>query len=235
MAEPTLGTVATDSNASSGSLTFAVTTSGNNRYLLVAAMLRPGDPDNRTVTGVTFNGSAMTLVDSQDSAPTSPPRARVYWYQAIAPAATTANVIVSFSGDGQNIAYAFPFSDVDQTTPHGTVSKAGASGTGPSLNVTTDADKIIIDVLGLSTFEGEGATTATAGGSQTDFCNLAPGASLRGCGSRRTGTGSQATSWTLSVGEDYAHMAMTVNGIAAAGGNANLMVGKFGAPLRGKL
>lgn len=217
MAAPTLGTVTTTSGASGTSLTWAVTTSGNNRYLLVGVMLRPGDPDNRTVTGVTFNSVAMTQVDSQDAAPTSPPRARVYWYQAVAPAATTANVVVSFSGDGQNIAYAFPFSDVDQSTPHGTVSKAGTSGTGPSINITTDADKIIVDVLGLSTFEGEGATTATAGGSQTDFCNLAPGTSLRGCGSRRTGTGSQATSWTLSVAEDYAHMAMTVNGIAEGG------------------
>lgn len=217
MAAPTLGTVTTTSIAGDSSLTWAVTTAGNNRYLLVGVVLRPGDPDNRTVTGVTFNGSAMTQVDTQDSAPSSPPRARVYWFQAVAPAATTANVVVSFSGSGQNIAYAMPWSDVDQTTPHGTVQKAGTAGTSPSLSVTTDADKVIVDVLGLSTFEGGGATTATAGGSQTDFCNLSPGAALRGCGSRRTGTGSQSTSWTLSVGEDYAHMAMTVNGIAAGG------------------
>lgn len=67
--------------------------SGTGGYLVVGVL---GDATNDLVTGVTWNGTSMTLVDKQNSAPGS-----VFWqylYVLAGPATGTQNVVVSASG-----------------------------------------------------------------------------------------------------------------------------------------
>jgi hypothetical protein len=58
-------------------------------------------------------------------------------YRLIAPPVTTANVVVSLSGNGAITAGATNFTNVNQTTPLGTFAAAGGYGTSPSVTVTS--------------------------------------------------------------------------------------------------
>lgn len=79
--------------ASATSLTFSFTTSGTNRILFVKSVTTGG----RTVTGVTYGGTAMTEATSQHHTSLNE---NVYWHYLKNPASGANNVVISASASG---------------------------------------------------------------------------------------------------------------------------------------
>jgi hypothetical protein len=117
------------------SVTWAHTCSGANRILFVGAFGNTGGAGN--IAGATYNGVAMTLIDSQ--APVSGERWIYLWY-LINPAAGANNIVVS--SDGSSIALAGlseSFTGAAQTGQPDAHAKNSASAGSLTVSVTTVA------------------------------------------------------------------------------------------------
>lgn len=134
----------TSSSTTSGtSLTFSHTPgSGTNRLLLVGIGLGSSDVqgDAGSVTGVTFGGTPMTLVNS--ATPPSGNGVKTYLYSLTNPGSAAANVVISATGVSPNSASiaagATTFTGVNQSTPLGT-SVIATSGGSTSTSVTVSS------------------------------------------------------------------------------------------------
>lgn len=114
MAVRGIGLIAFDTSTDSGydsavavnpTLTWSHTCSGSDRILLVSAF-----SNTMTVSGITYNGVPMTLLDVRDS---------LNIYYLINPDLGANNIVVQFMGVGayQNGGQAASYTGVDQTTP----------------------------------------------------------------------------------------------------------------------
>ncbi|MFA5974317.1 MAG: Calx-beta domain-containing protein, partial [Lentimicrobiaceae bacterium] len=117
--------------ANGGTLSFSHTPgTGSNRLLLVAISVgNTGVSDETapgTITGVTFGGTAMTLVNTAYSGNAT----RSYIYQMVNPTASpSANVVITIGTKASGvIASATTFTGVNQTTPLGTANGYVANG-----------------------------------------------------------------------------------------------------------
>lgn len=118
-------------NSSTGSLTYPHTCTGSNLVLYVIA----GTFTGVTVTGITYNGTAMTLVDSYTAIGFAVDNA--YLYMLVGPSTGTHDVIVSASASGSLIySESASYTGAAQSgqPPH----TARNSGTGTSLTTTID-------------------------------------------------------------------------------------------------
>jgi hypothetical protein len=111
---------ALDATASSTSETWSHTVAGGNR-LLVVAIAKNGF---QAVTGVTYNGVAMTNIAEYGSGLGF---TLSMWY-LVAPATGTHNVVASPAFGDPRAAYSWSFSGVDPSSPLGTEVHASGSG-----------------------------------------------------------------------------------------------------------
>ena len=195
---PTTGTA---NNASS--ITFSHTTgSGNNRLLLVGVSFYNAS-SSRTISSVTFGGTALTSVAA---ATTNGNTRRVQIWRLIAPAAsTTANIVVTFSGTGMyGVAGAVSFAGVDQCAPLGTyLGATGNTGTATVSPVTVAGD-LVFDTVAAG-------STLTVNGSQAPQWNTGDGTTLYGGASTKTATTSPTPmSWTLGASGLWATGAVAI-------------------------
>lgn len=137
------GTIARDNNSSSGGYgsgstnTFAHTVAGSNRVMIVAPVDYQG---SHTVSGVTYNGVALTKLASQVGGVESQVQDTEIWY-LVAPATGAHDVVVTWSGATTfSAAGSFSYTGVNQTTPFkSSATKANnASTSNESLSTTTD-------------------------------------------------------------------------------------------------
>lgn len=182
---------------SASSLTFAHTVSGANRILFVAATVNTG----ATVSGVTYNGTALTLIDTkaEASGPTT------YLYYLIAPAAGTNNVVISASASTNIIGTASSYTGAAQTgQPDASTVHAGAVPvTAYSKSLTTIADNSWV-VSTTRTGNGH-AQTADAGTTireQPETTYLG-GGSFWDSGGPVTPAGSKALGVTVGAAENF--------------------------------
>ena len=144
MPAPTLDgtTVLGEAINTSGTHTFASgkTTTGSNRLGIVAV----GGVSFGTsgVSGVTWNGVAMTLVDQL-----KPDMAASLWY-IVAPPTGSSTVAITFDGLWQGYGIVSSFQDVNQTTPIGTAAKTSGTGETASLTVSSASGETVVDALG---------------------------------------------------------------------------------------
>ena len=131
--------IATDAFTNGGSTTgtshtFSHTCTGANRILFVQVEI-----ENATdvITGVTYNGVAMTLVQSQ--ANTSPSEVNTLWV-LVAPATGANNVVVSTSSSVSIGAIAASYTGAAQTGQPDASGKKTSQATSSTLSVTTIAD-----------------------------------------------------------------------------------------------
>src|SRR3990167_11248949 len=124
------------------SLTFSHTCTGSNLYLKVTVGVNFTDSD---VTGVTYNGVALTLLRALENTMRDE-----YWY-LIAPATGAHDIVVSFAGASrEKVCNAESYTGVHQTTPHrdqgGGVYYVSATGdsTTPSVAVTSAAGELVV-------------------------------------------------------------------------------------------
>lgn len=176
---------AVGSKAGDGSsFTFSHTCTGTDLVLIVGVSLLGSV--GRTVTGITYNGVALTSIGNAANATTY----RVEFWQLIAPATGTHNVVVSTGGPPDSVSIgSLSFTGAHQTTPVSGFTSATGNSANPAVTVTSTTNSMVatvcIDagstsltcdktirwnaVLGTDTPRGGGATAAGASSVTTTF------------------------------------------------------------------
>lgn len=156
-----VGTVTTGTVSSSTGLTFSHDATGASLLMVYAGSRGSGGP---TVTGVTFNGVSMTLVDGGVEAQTGG-----YWYYLLAPATGAHNVVVSFSGTVNAGGTAVNLSGTSTTVPIGGYGKTQFNGgTTATRNTICVATSILLAGFSLT----NSGNAITVDGSQTSDSNF---------------------------------------------------------------
>ena len=189
--------------------TFSHTTgSGANRLLIVTIKMRGGA--GGVVTGVTYNGVAMTQVTPE--ALTSTAHAVIYYLVNPASGANTVSISHNMTGSTSMVASATTLTGVDQANPLNASNKASATSAGPMTTsvTTTVADCWIIDACAMRTSASDTATM-TAVTNRTQRTNALTAANgLRGLVSTlgpAGAAGSKTMEWTKTLNHDWAIMA----------------------------
>lgn len=130
---------AKSTSTAASSLTYSHTCTGSDRLLVLGGVTINDATD--VVTGVTYNGVAMTRIDSQGYAGV----ARAYFYYLIAPASGANNVVVSFTGTTHNSQFqSISYTGAKQTgQPDASASNAAAVATSVTNTLTTVANNSI--------------------------------------------------------------------------------------------
>jgi hypothetical protein len=154
---PTYDAVSSSSVVGGTSATWSHTCTGSNRVLVVSVAIL-GD-SSVTVSGVTYNGVAMTSRYQGDLS-TSGVYAKNSVWTLVAPATGANNIVATYSGTNTGYAGcgAVSFTGVNQTTPIRTVYSAGPGGTTATLTATDSVSGDIV-IAGVSAYDG-GTTLA---------------------------------------------------------------------------
>lgn len=135
----------------SNTLIFAHTCSGSNRILFVSCFGTVTD----TITGVTYNGVAMTLTGKDVTAGDR----YTYQFMLVAPTTGSNNVVVTASASDALDAHAASYTGASQSgQPDATTHGNGNTG-GADITVTVVADQSWI----IGTFRGAGGATPNSG------------------------------------------------------------------------
>ena len=195
-----VGDVSTSQQDGGASNTFAHDVAGSDTFLLVLISAENNaTPGNMPVTGVTYNGDALTKIREEDTTVTPGGSADIasVWY-LINPDAGTNNVIVSYTGvvEGDAVT-AITLTGVSQSAPIDAQNGFKGNSANPSNAVTTvAANCLVLDVI---TGSGSG-TTLTPGGSQTQQSNITNSGNIRSATSSQAKAtpGSTTMSWTMA-------------------------------------
>jgi len=199
------GTATVATGAATALITFSHTVpSGSDRLLVVGVSF---DNDNsETVTGITYNGLALTKAGSVNNSDDA--RAEI-WYR-VAPSVTTANVVVSLSGTLSSnrgiVVGALNLTGVHQTTPVGTFQSTTGGGNSASLSVTSSvAGDLVVAVYAAEQDSDSGACAQGAG--QTEHWDARGGSgstTALGCGMTENGGATVDISVTTTTTDVWA-------------------------------
>jgi len=192
-----------NSATSGNTITVSHTTgSGSDRLMLIGISSR-----DRTVTGVTVNGSStgVTSVGSQ----TSNANAKTAIYRLIAPPTGSYNVVVTFSGNVTKgaVVGVMTFTEVHQTVPLGTYASGSGKSTNASLTVTSSNSELVFNVVSV---QNQNAFN-TAG--QTQHWNVNTASECTGAGCTKPGSASASLSWTLPS-DDWSMSGVSIKPLA---------------------
>lgn len=206
--------------AAASTYSWSHTCAGANRYLVVGvSMLSLA----QTVTGITCNGVALTLIGVKASISGA---ARVELWGLVAPASGSNTVAVTLSGAIASSAGAVSFTGVHQTSPIEGFNSAQATNVGAAdamVNVTTVAtDDWTVDVV--ATDDG----SISVGAGQTERVNVtgAGGSGAMSSEGNKTPAGAVTMSWTgVGALSTWAIGSVGLRPVAAAS-----LGGFFGSP-----
>jgi uncharacterized repeat protein (TIGR01451 family) len=222
------GQVAFDSATSVGqhvaagttTVTLAHTTAaGSNRVLVVGISMNIANNTGATVSGVTYNGVALTQAGAHNDGGLT--RRVEIWY-LVAPSTGLNNVIVTVNLPGGTgvlgvVVGAATFTGADQTIPiRSFLSADAAAGNLASLNLTSAYGDMVVDTLAT----GGDRTVTTFGPSQTAQWNLNSTAAIsppdvRGTGSTRAGAPSVPFSEQFSATSNWSVAAVSIQPLQA--------------------
>lgn len=158
---------ATAGNYASGtSYSFSHTCSGTDRILFVHAF-KNGTAD--TITGVTYNGVSMTLINKQVASTDR----YTYLYYLIAPATGSNTITISSSSSVAIGGNASSYTGVDQTSPIDTQTTTTFTASPCTTSVTTTTDNcwaILTTIIG-TTVEPVASTNSTKRARNTTFAD----------------------------------------------------------------
>lgn len=131
----------TSGSASSLTLSSFNVASNPNRILVCGTAVRGAV----TVSSITWNGGAESFTKINDNQPGSDVRTEL-WY-LLNPTATTANIVITFSGSQSVMGGCVSIFNAAQSAPTGSAEASGSDAT-PTVNVTTVAGDLVIDIMG---------------------------------------------------------------------------------------
>jgi type II secretory pathway pseudopilin PulG len=192
----TVDAVSTDTTSGGSGMTIPHTTgSGSDRLMLVGVSMN--NDGYETVTGITYNGAALTLVGTEATTDD----ARVEIWSLVAPSTGTHNVVITFSAALEQEAHAgvMTFAGVDQTAPLGTFVSDHHDGSTPATVDIPSASGELVFGVAASEYE---ALTASSG--QNERWNLSI-SSTYGAGGTAAGAAPTVTmSWDLGSANHWA-------------------------------
>lgn len=152
-------------NGAGGATTFSHTTPvGTNRLLVVAVVWYDAQGSGQPITGITYDGNALTHVVTEDDSGNG-----AALYYRVAPAEGAANVVVSFGGGGTPeegpVIFAISFQGVNQSAPTDDSGADDDSSSSPgtvSVTLSSQADGLCVGCV----YSYQDATI-TSGGGQT--------------------------------------------------------------------
>ena len=205
---------ATIGGVGSSTLTIAHTTTNTaNRVLIVGVSININNSPATAVTGITYNGTALTLVGAHNDANNT---RRVEMWYLLAPANGTFDAVVTVNvPSAVNVGVAAgvtTFTGVDQTVPLGTfVSADGAAGGNSQLDVPSVVNGMVMDTLAT-----DGTQTVAMGpGTQAQQWNVRSSnnanTGVRATGSTRGGAPSVPVSETFSGTSNWSLGAVSIN------------------------
>jgi hypothetical protein len=158
-------------NVSSGSWNHTTLTGEDSLWVHVALYGSAG----RVVTGITFNGDAMTLAKSVVSTDT---QYQSCWYYIVNPDIGTYAIEVTYNGTGYGAGGAIAFTGTRTSSPLGTTDSLEYSGTNPSKSITTILSKsYVLQGMSISNVTPQ---TVTMGDGETKLYDFNPGSGWRG-------------------------------------------------------
>jgi prepilin-type N-terminal cleavage/methylation domain-containing protein len=181
------------------------TGTGSKRLMLVGISF--DNTDYETVTGVTYNGTALELVGAR--AYNAGDDARHEIWKLVNPDSGTFDVVINFSAalDNGAVAGVMTFTGVDQGDPYRPYDYAeGTDNTGGTLNVVSAQGELVYAVASAEYY----SLTASTG--QTEHWNIShSGADTNGAGGTATGASPTVPmGWSLTSGHNY----WTIGGVS---------------------
>lgn len=189
----------TSSGGYSNSLTISHTVAGADRLLLVGVHCRSATAD---VTGVTYNGVAMTLQGTNENSGV----VGMQWYSLVAPATGTHDVVVSLGSYKLFSVIVYSLTGVDQTTPieatdFSTLNLDGYGNSVSTAITTLSANARIVTMIATK----DDAVAFVAGGTATvlqqadDADGSLGGSALQILDATTAGSTAYSISWTTST------------------------------------
>jgi large repetitive protein len=190
--------------ASASTLTISHTTgSGSNRCLRCGVSWN--STGGITITGVTYNGVALTSTTQYDSPYSN--FSTQQWYLA-APASGANNLVITFSASTSFAnAGVSTYTDVDQASPVYGVTGANMDTSPYTVTATSAVGDLVVDSVASQ-------AVLTMDGAQTARWNAIQ-ASISTAGSQKAGGASVAMSWTFTAPQPGAISAMSLRAAAA--------------------
>ncbi|MDQ3195170.1 MAG: hypothetical protein M3Q32_02020 [Pseudomonadota bacterium] len=179
-----------------GALSFSHTVgAGSNRVLIVGISIDRTTMVN-VISSVTYGGTTLTNIGNTAGSSNT---MRISLWRLVNPAVGTANVVVTPSINNiKYVAGAVSYFGVDQTTPLGSFAAAtGGSGT-PTVNVSSAANDLVVDVVAVGDALLGNSIAPGAGQTQRYNINTATilGGGMIGAGSTEPGAATVTMSWT---------------------------------------
>jgi uncharacterized repeat protein (TIGR01451 family) len=193
------------------------TTAAANRLLIVGVSMNITSASATAVSGVTYNGTALSFAGAQNDAANTQ---RVEMWYLLNPVSGANSIVVSVNIPVAQtvgiVAGATTFTGVDQTVPLGSfVSTDGANGANSQLNVPSVVNGMVLDTLAI----GGNQNVTTISGPQVQQWNLATGGNdppdVTATGSSRAGAPSVPLSEIFSGNSNWALGAVSINPTAA--------------------
>ena len=212
---PTVDSVSSFAGNGVGPFTWAHTCSGTDRLLRVTVS---HFDSSDAVTGVTYNGVALTAVPS---GATTNGQCWITAYYLIAPDTGTHDIVVTVAGNVFDFgAGAISYNDVHQTVPLGTAVTATGTGTTPTVDVSSATDELVDDGLVIIH-----SGTLSVGAGQTQRWNaIATFGFIKYAGSTEVGAASTTMSWSNSSSQTWAMVAIPVKPVGGGGGGTVMPV-----------
>jgi len=193
----------TSANTFASSLTYAHTTSGSDKLLIVSVLLKSGTV---TVSNITHNGNSLTLLTSIGDVAFT-----LYVYYMVNPD-TTGNVVVTLSASTAVTSIANSYTGVHQTTPLGAAaSVTNSSGTSSSVVLSSANDELCFD-----TFANRNSDVPTQDSPQV-LRGTQGGSSINDACSEESGASSVTMGWTWTNSTTYTQIGVPIKPVAVDG------------------
>ncbi|MGK0440341.1 MAG: hypothetical protein ACJA0N_000127 [Pseudohongiellaceae bacterium] len=220
----TIDNVSTVVDNNPTSLTASHTTSGADRFMIVGVSML--NEDLETVTLVTYNGAALSLVGSVARSTES----RVEIWSYINPPVTTANVVVNFNEEVEEGAGAavITFNGVDQSDALGSFQFQDGSSITPSIDVSSASGELVLGVLAAD--DQDDTPTITAGTQQWSYKTQTGNNRTAGAGATSSGSASTTLTWGMNETDDWAVGAISIRPSVVPGSLMELEAGQVALP-----
>lgn len=155
-----------------------------------------------TVTGITYNGVAMSSAGSVTNI------FKEFLYTLVAPASGANNIVVT-TDSNQNediLVVGISATGASQTAPFGTAVTASANDGTATLNVSSAANQLVVDGIGVLI----GDVTAVGGG-ETQRVHVASNTNVAFSSSTATGSGTTAMSGTLDTSRFWTQIGIAIS------------------------